>query len=367
MIDLLIVALILVSVWEIDTKINKNTFFENHFSKNVCNSLRGIMSICIIFVHLIPISRGVIFNFIRPYGYVFVALFFFISGYGLMFQLINSKQYLNNFLTKRLSAIIIPYLIAHIIFWFKAFIFDNDYINPITMIINTIQGNSIVMYSWYIIVVILFYLEFYIVSKIFKCKAVPVIVSTFIFCLIWCIICSSIFNFAAWWYDTCFVLPVGMIFAKYNKSLCILLKKHYVISLLMVFVGFNMFHYAWNSGLSEGITYHFVPNANTYVVDIIWVVFYELSAIMSSLLIFILCLKIRLDNKILDILGKNSLEIYMYQGIFVSIYSTVFNEQNELLIGILVVVFTVLFAILMNKINRFCISKYKYLLIKHIN
>lgn len=99
----------------------------------------------------------------KPFGYIGVSLFFFYSGYGVMHQYISNKNYLNGFLTKRLRCVYIPCLIAK--FMYALFI-QNINIEYGMLIKNVFLIDRIFPFTWYVRVVLGWYMLFFAVLKI---------------------------------------------------------------------------------------------------------------------------------------------------------------------------------------------------------
>lgn len=107
-------------------------------------------------------------------GAIPVRIFFFLSGYGLVYSLINKRNYLKGFMTKRLPKDVIPFIYAAIfsVLFFK--ICEVDYYGfgdvNITNVFKAFisNGYTIVYNSWYVVVTIALYIVFYIAFKIAK-------------------------------------------------------------------------------------------------------------------------------------------------------------------------------------------------------
>ena len=79
--------------------------------------LKGFLALCIVFHHLSQwVTTGEEFSNFNYMGTYIVSVFFFLSGYGLYVQNEKNENYLNNFLVKRLSRILIPVLIISVIY-----------------------------------------------------------------------------------------------------------------------------------------------------------------------------------------------------------------------------------------------------------
>ena len=82
----------------------------DYLSNKSTKSLKGFLALFIIFHHVSQkITTGANFSNFEYMGRYIVALFFFLSGYGLYFQYSNNATYMENFLRKRLTRIFIPF------------------------------------------------------------------------------------------------------------------------------------------------------------------------------------------------------------------------------------------------------------------
>ena len=90
---------------------------DGHLGKNATNNLKGISIIFIILHHInqeIGEVGGTFFSSrLTLAGRLGVAIFFFVSGYGVMRQYqIKGSTYLKNFLSHRVLPIVVLYLLA---------------------------------------------------------------------------------------------------------------------------------------------------------------------------------------------------------------------------------------------------------------
>lgn len=84
--------------------------------RTTTNCCKGIAAI-IIMLHHISFRVSNLPVYVKPIWYIafpIVGFFFFMSGYGLTCGLLQKKNYLQGFLSKRLLNIIVPYVIVAI-------------------------------------------------------------------------------------------------------------------------------------------------------------------------------------------------------------------------------------------------------------
>ena len=99
------------------------------------SGLRGFLALGIIFHHISPLVKtGEEFSNFSYMGTYIVSIFFFLSAYGLYVQNESRENYLDNFLVKRLSKIIVPFFIISLIYMFYRFV--NDQLIDLNFFIN---------------------------------------------------------------------------------------------------------------------------------------------------------------------------------------------------------------------------------------
>ncbi|MCR5494973.1 MAG: acyltransferase [Treponema sp.] len=163
----------------------KGFFEEEYLSLNACKNLQGIAAIGILLHHFCWFSPvlnidGGILSLFKNLGYIFVAFFFFISGFGLISSLNSKKDYLNNFFSKRMLSIIICFYIMNIFYFSWDLINGSNYSN-FDLILKIIGISFFNDGSWYIPAILILYTSFYFIFKNVKDKRVG-------YCLIFLII-----------------------------------------------------------------------------------------------------------------------------------------------------------------------------------
>ena len=113
------------------------------------NSLKGIAIVMIILCHIVGVF-GV--RYATPLGGIGVSIFLFISGYGLNES--YKKNGLNNFISKRVKKVLIPYWIIVII---------DEFINrnSISVLLKEVVLLKTPNFMWFIQYIVTLYLLFY--------------------------------------------------------------------------------------------------------------------------------------------------------------------------------------------------------------
>ena len=93
------------------------------FSIDSSQSLRGLSAIEITLGHIGIATQSIFLFPNRKAGILFVGIFFFLSGYGLIYSLKNKENYISNFFRKRFFKIFLPaYTVYMIALFIKLFI-----------------------------------------------------------------------------------------------------------------------------------------------------------------------------------------------------------------------------------------------------
>lgn len=227
-IDILVLVLFVVLIYNIKPVKSLSSFNDNYLSLESCNMLRGFFAVTVVFHHLSQIFKtGIIFPLFRNFGTISVAVFFFFSGYGLMKKYITDENYKKGFLLRRLTVIVIPYIIITAIYWAYNIIIGNRY--SLTDIFIAIwNGSPIAINSWYIINIIIFYTVYYFMMLICRKKYFAIIGLSSIYCVIWIIFCRRM-GYIGVWYITTPVIVVGLIWALMEEYIIKSIKKYYRI------------------------------------------------------------------------------------------------------------------------------------------
>ena len=98
-------------------------------------------------------------------GYLFVAIFFFCSGYGLIKSLETKPDYLKGFMKKRvLKTLIVPYYVSILIYGLARFA-SGERLPAAQWITNILGFTMMNEYAWYPIIAGILYTAFYLIFK----------------------------------------------------------------------------------------------------------------------------------------------------------------------------------------------------------
>lgn len=298
----------------------------NTFSKDKTNLLKSILPILIILHHCYFLEG---MKFMGLWGVTLVALFFLISGYGLMSSYLKYKDaYLKNFLSKRLNKIIVPYLLCLLIYTLFSILLKND---TLRMVFSTDVGHWL-PYSWFVIVITGGYLAFYVtfnnnldVKKKIVLFSIVVIVYTIIG------MCTSL---ARTWYASAYAMLVGIIW-KYNENVVIdFVVKHKLV--ICIFSPLAMVL------LSMGGVKIF----NTLFASSLYI-----------LLIYALKESKYSTNKVVRFLSSISYEMYLIQAVAIQYITKVLGITNTLMALPTIIVMDIVLAYIINNVSSRIVTK----------
>ncbi len=305
-----------------------------NFRKETSNMLKGALAIAIVLHHLSERTTTIgIIDFFEKLGSPMVAIFFFISGYGLLSSLLaNREKYLEGFFKKRFSRLLVPFLLSIVLFQIFSLL-DGNQLNVKLIFQNFIyrgDTNLLLPFSWYIFVIICLYLMFFFVYRninISLLEGIFLVVSLsagLIYFL-------QIINFRDWWYISILGFSFGLFCKYFEGQIEKLVQSKYLIvfalfTLLLIKL-FGKYHYA--------------------------------SMCLYPFLIFLFFNKVYISNiKLFLFLGNISYEIYLVQGISIFFLrgNFIFISNNYLYI-ILTFAITIVLAFLLNKLSSIILKK----------
>ena len=331
LLPLFLFALFLIGIKPVKGKGNIN---EHYLSLYTGSNLRGLFALVIVFHHIaLYTDLGFLFRLFTHIGRLSVAVFFFLSGYGLQKSYMGSEKYKYHFLQRRLPKILIPYVGVTILFWILHALHGNIY--SIGQIIGAVlRGAPIVSFSWYIIAICHFYFAYWLFMLICKNNYNLMIIFACLWYVVYCIVCRKL-EYDAYWYDSAYLLIFGMVYAIYEHKLVQKIKVHYSIITPTAIIGFFFTMYRLRFVNSESSR----------------MILTMLSAVLFVLSIVLIIMKIKIGNSILDYFGKISLEIYLVQGLFIAgLRSNIIYIANDLTWAVMVTLGSILLAAILHKI-----------------
>ena len=317
---------------------NKRTVLYDFDSKSTL-PLRGLLAIFIVFHHASQkcvLTTGNTFDRIlfmpidafHTIGAPVVAVFFFLTGYGLAKSLkSNGRRYLRGFVPKRLGKILPEFLILTFLF-----IIIKDFVETVSIeeIVERMKdGYPPLPASWFIYVILYTYLAFYFSAKISKAELVKTGI-LFTGLTIVGIIVVFILRFGGWWYISTPSIITGYWIAVYEKRITPLMVKFnfiFDIAVCMI-IGLSLL----NSRIIDVLIINTVP-------ILTYMIMRYLSFPQYKLLVFI---------------GFISLEVYLVHGAILKfmIQYEVFQKFHPYISSLLLITVSILVAYGITKIRN---------------
>ncbi len=350
----------------------KNSISCDCFSSSATKNLKGLLAFCVLCHH---VSQQEAFrqtgtmSFFVDIGYLFVAMFFFISGYGLIKSLDSKPEYLKSFMKKRALPILVSYYVM-IAFYavfkiagIKVGLAESMGVSKwICSIIGVSQINT---QSWFVVVIFIMYSSFCLIYRNVKNRntalALVVLVSIIqglIFIVMghfpwflgeknwwrapdgspaWSVIWGTapwylhpmnLWFTGEWWVNGTLAFASGIFIAEKETKIIEFMKKNFWIK-FMIFASIVLAYALvfvlkilpsknyWNEWGSDGI----LNNACCYLLQ-------NVTTMLVPVAVYFLMLKVHSENKVLSFLGTRSLEVYLMQEICLFSYRFIIAKYN---------------------------------------
>jgi len=314
-----------------------------YMSKEYTNCLRGIFAILVVIHHLYQYSgllHGTyIGKILQLCGFLSVAMFFFFSGYGLMFSS-NKKNYIEQFFRKRFLPLYCFYVVLIILYSFWTLLLETA-ISPRKIVQSFFFGETIVTNGWYLQATFIVYLLYLFCFKIFKTNKARIL-SIGVAIFSYCVFCYLI-DLGINWYQTVPCIVLGMVYCyKKNWIDTILGKRVWTIFVLslMSFVVCVM--------LSE-------LSRIDVVFDVLYSIFFVCATITLSYILYNTSI---INNKLFALCGNYSLEIYVAHGFFLRLIQLKYIE-NKLMYILTVIICTIITSVVMKIIYAKIVSLFE--------
>ena len=196
------------------------------FSQENTLPLRGLLALLIVSHHLGQQTHlAIISSFCKGIGLQIVAVFFFISGYGLCVSFKRKgRLYLDGFLNKRLGKLLPVFLFLTLsLMAFYHFGGYSSFTDQFTKLIN--RGITPLPFSWFIYTIFYSYIAFYfsaLIGKTPQKTGVLFLISTIIYVVFMAIIAG----FAEYWWWTIGSINLGYYVALYENQIEKLITNH---------------------------------------------------------------------------------------------------------------------------------------------
>ena len=334
---IMLLVLLIGSKWS-----KKGEWNEEFMTLKQTKYLQGYFALCIMMHHIgqetcadyqnYKLIPGL--EFFVPLGFMFTAVFFMCSGYGLYKSYKNKNDYLRGFIRRRILPLVIAFYVTGWIFFIARIVMKEKMTG--WKIFCYVTGWGLPnLYSWFMIALAYFYLVYYVCFR-FLPKEWMKIGGTVLGVFLWTLL-GTILNHPSqywmrgeWWYNCVHLFWIGMIFAKNEGRIVGRMKKHYALKLILLWIGTFVFFNI--SRICEGVfSYYGEYNptlSQTMVVLFRWICLISqmLATTIFIFAILVLNLKLRIGNRLLGLMGTITMEFYLIHGLFLEFFSYKFCE-----------------------------------------
>lgn len=301
--------------------------------------IRGLLAICIVLHHGSGyFTRLSFISPLRYIGYLVVALFFFLSGYGLTYGLKNKRGYMDGFLKKRLIAVLIPYWICNTVYYAGVHLMGEQ-IEAKRFLLSMLLLKVINGPAWYVQLQVLLYMLFYV--SFAKKKNWPLFYTLFVVLYVGAFAAGvdEVYTRSA------LAFPLGVIWCNYQDRIDKIIDAHYWTGIIG----------------AAGITSLFFCLKFVGVVidsNLLKQLGANISAVAFCGLALWIAKKIRISNQGLRFLGSISYEIFLMHMLALSCAWRIplFREHPVLFFAFSIAI-TITLAMVLNWIDRFAIKK----------
>ena len=235
-------------------------------------------------------------------GFILVAVFFFISGYGLSYGVQYKQDYLKGFLRKRLLPVLVPYWIVNtvdIVFYLS----EGTVFTPMQYVLSFI-GIDVITGTWFVTAILIMYIIFWLA---YKCMKSYIVLGL---CLIgYCIICINL-NLHSSYTASISAFALGVFWNKIDRRMITWIREKYFLKLTVILGAFGIMFLGRLILSAQGI--------NNEIVHLI------LRNLISALFVLALIAvnqKVQFTGKTLEWLGNISYELYIVHYVLLSMLS----------------------------------------------
>ena len=294
-------------------------------------SLKGISIIIIIIGHYCRYTnQSGLFTLFGKVGYLGAAVFFFLSGYGIVKSF--NKNAFRNYFRDKMHKVYFPFIIVNIVtIIVYMLLMQKKY--TVIQILNYIVGFKLIdSILWYVCVIIVFYILFYILFKYLNKSLAQMMLLAF--SIVYCLICI-INKVDSQWYTTSLCLFLGVA-VSFNEERVLKYINTYKIVLLL------------NVGLFiTSVALNFIFDNNQLIKNISC----YFSSIFFILILISILKTVYLSNKISLLIGNISYIVYL---IHMKIFNIAFVNAHYY------DVFSFVFVTLMISLCIFYIQKFNF-------
>ncbi|MBO5153492.1 MAG: acyltransferase [Eubacterium sp.] len=315
----------------------KGEWQEDFLSLSTSKSLLGVFAVLIVLHHLAQLMGNLQMNpgplaYLEYVGVCFVGMFFFFSGYGLMYSKNKREDYFDGFLRKRLTSILVPFYFCIIIF--VAFsLFMQMPMQPMEIVAYLSGWWLLNTQMWYVVEIAFLYLAFYVIFRLVKNETAGLwLMGIFITAMVVASILighgpeceSDKWLQGEWWFNTTYMFLIGMIFAKHEQKLVAFAKKYYPVLLVISTLAAVGLSFPAVSRVQAGTYYcEYEPGlslASVFGIKLLTLIFQFAMTFFTIAAILLVMMKVKCQNAVMKSLGKVALELYLIHNLYLIMF-----------------------------------------------
>ena len=310
-------------------------------TKDTGNIIRGLGALGVMGSH-ITVSAPWFVNMLFP-GRLWVAIFFFFTGYGLTYSFsLKGDTYFEDFIKKKVFKIYIPFVIAETVYVLSKFLLGTEYtIEQFLLKCSGIYLENTVL--WYVIELLginfLFYLNnHYIINK-FRNIILADIISTLLIYIVF-LIFAIFLDLGNWWYISTSGYILCVVAYYYKDRILKIIDTSWFINITTI--SFILLYSLYIYIIIAKINTIFLPR--NYVLTLLCIV-------LAPLFIFLLAIffqKFNIHSKILNYLGKISFDVYLWHMLCFLIVRKYF--ESWIIVSLITVIATLIISYFSNKL-----------------
>ncbi len=348
---------------------------KDFLSYDVMQSLKGFSAVCVLLHHISQnkaMEAAGELSVFSPIGFIFVGIFFFCSGYGLLYSLDTKENYLEGFFKRRVLPILLAYITMSLIYdlW-KSFLPSGKDFTPVQWVLSAVGIVLANDQGWFPYVIIIMYLAFYFVFKNVKSRGKAFGIMFAVVAVQWALYLflrhfawwagpkdwwkdfNVLFGPATpwwkkllalpfegeWWVNSTIMLPVGMVFAQYRENVIGWFQKNYwpkFALLLILTLGANILGIFCLNNIGYWGEFAETPD-NSVLPRFITLMAQQIQVVLSVGFVFVLMMKYCFTNKVAKFFGTITLEFYLMQRIALNTLTIIVDEggaiEAELLVN----------------------------------
>lgn len=195
--------------------------------------LRGLGMLLIVMAHAVKSTDNYATFFFFVSAILGVGACFLLSGYGLYKSLKAKTGYLDHFLAKKFSRVLIPFVLLFLLSLFFDWI-HGDELRLRDILLNFVTLRFEGSLLWYLKIQLLLYVFFFLAFRFFSGSRA--IAAVFVLTVSYIVI-SACCGLKSYWYNTCLFFPLGVLLARYDYAvLPVITKKTCVAVSSIIFV-----------------------------------------------------------------------------------------------------------------------------------